>query len=201
MKIITLRHGQSLWNIEKRVQGSADIELSDEGVKQAQRAAEYLKGHNIDRVYSSPLLRAFNTAKIVNQHHGRELVADDALKEINFGDYEGQKIELIKDFLDGLRLIDATPPNGEATGDFFARVHGFMDDVIKKTNEHESLLIVSHFGVVRAIICYFLGLAPNGRFAFPVENTAIHMFERKKNEEQFSMVMANYTGHNKPTSL
>ena len=69
LKLILIRHGETLWNREKRVQGISDIELSERGIEQVQNLANSLKDEAIDAIVSSPLKRAYQTARIINQFH------------------------------------------------------------------------------------------------------------------------------------
>src|SRR5262249_48937896 len=90
--LILLRHGQSQWNLENRFTGWVDIDLSDKGKEEAQKAGEKLRDRQIDVVYTSALKRAINTAKIALESAGKgdmELIQDQALNERNYGDLQG----------------------------------------------------------------------------------------------------------------
>ena len=90
MKLIVIRHGETLWNKENRWQGRTDIELSEEGKEQAKKLAEELKSYKIDVIYSSPLKRALDTAKEIQKvHPNAEMIIDNDLIETSFGIFEG----------------------------------------------------------------------------------------------------------------
>lgn len=88
-----LRHGQTDWNLQARLQGSTDIPLNDTGREQARRAAALLDGRGLTRIVSSPLSRALETARIVGAALGLEPVIDDRLIERHFGLFEGMTID------------------------------------------------------------------------------------------------------------
>ena len=84
-----LRHGQTDWNVEARLQGSTDIPLNDTGRAQARAAAAFFKDRGLTRIVTSPLIRAHETARLVGEQLGLEPVIDARLIERNFGLFEG----------------------------------------------------------------------------------------------------------------
>lgn len=191
MKITTVRHGQTDWNLINRMQGSTDIELNKTGIEQAQNLAEKLKNQPVDIIFASSLNRAAKTAEIINQYHNKEIILTDNFKEINFGIFEGQLYDEIMEELEVFRRNGLQVPEGESEEDFFNRVYEKMDEIIK--SKHKNILVVCHFNTIRSIICYFLNLSPNRRFDYPVGNTAIHTFEL--HGDKFSMTVENDTSH------
>lgn len=87
--IAFIRHGETDWNIEKRAQGCKDIPLNGNGIKQANRLAERLRGQKWDVIYASPLSRAFETAEAIRSVTGLHITSDERLREISFGETEG----------------------------------------------------------------------------------------------------------------
>ena len=90
MKFYIIRHGQTNWNKEGRIQGKTDIELNEEGIKQAEEAKRILKDYPIDMIVSSTLKRARKTAEIINEAKNVPIMFDKALEERGFGDFEGK---------------------------------------------------------------------------------------------------------------
>ena len=88
-----LRHGQTDWNLEARLQGSTDIPLNDTGREQARHAGHILKGHGLTKIVASPLSRALETARIVGEAIGLQPEIDARLIERNFGLFEGMTID------------------------------------------------------------------------------------------------------------
>jgi len=187
MKIFTVRHGQTHWNIERRLQGSNDIPLDETGIAQAKSLGTRLAGEKVDIIYSSDLLRAAKTAEAINAHHNATIITTPMLREANFGIYEGRYIEEIAHEINWDH-----PDGGESTESKFKRIHGFLDEVVAAN--HENIIIVAHHGSIKAAICYFLGLPMSERRKFDVGNTAIHCFERTSNGK-FTMTLENDTSH------
>lgn len=95
-RILAVRHGQTLWNTQQRIQGHTDIGLDDEGLWQAERLAEALSNESIDAIYTSDLARACDTARAVARKTGVEAVTDVSLRERHFGAFEGQTFSEIE---------------------------------------------------------------------------------------------------------
>ena len=82
LRLYFVRHGETVWNTERRYQGMTDIELSEEGIKQAQCVAERFKNIKIDKIYASPLKRAMETAKKIADEKGLDIIAEKNFREI-----------------------------------------------------------------------------------------------------------------------
>ena len=89
MEIIITRHGQTEWNVLGKVQGLADIELNEKGIEQAKETSKILKNEKIDLIICSPLIRARQTAEIINQGRNIPIIYDEGIIERNFGEFEG----------------------------------------------------------------------------------------------------------------
>ncbi len=164
MEIIAIRHGQTDWNADSRIQGRTDISLNEIGRKQAQNVSESLPD-NIDVIISSPLKRARETAEIINARFGVNIFIDERLIERNFGDYEGRYIDDV-DMPSLRRWTDNAPtPNGETIREVFKRVSEFLD-YIKLNYYGQNVLLVAHSHVLRPINWYFNGLPQEGEETF-----------------------------------
>ena len=178
MRIFAVRHGQTDWNFEGRVQGRSDIPLNQEGRRQAHETAEKLAGLDADigSVVTSPLMRAQETAEIIAGCLGAETEINGGLVERDFGVYEGK---LIADVNIGAlrRWTDNAPtPDGETIRETASRVFRAMDEIIDKHKGH-NIAIVVHGHVMRSIIWYFEGLPTDGdEPAFPVGNCEVFEF-------------------------
>ena len=156
MRILVTRHGQTEWNVEKRIQGRTDIELNDKGIEQADHTKKNLENEKIDLIICSPLKRAKQTADIINKDRNIPIIYDERLLEICYGENEGR---LHNDFdYDGFWNIINTHEykDAENVNKFIKRVHDFLEDI--KKYEQENILIVTHNGVCRAINIYFNGI-------------------------------------------
>lgn len=155
--IYLVRHGQTDWNLEKKLQGHQDIPLNDNGREQAIRVSNAIKDYKIDKIYSSDLLRASETAKIINKKFNLDIILDNRLREINYGDLEGvPKLNLSKDTWD---IFNTNPLklNAEPIVNVYNRIKDFFDELDKNKN----ILIVAHGGALRVIMYYI-----NNRYTF-----------------------------------
>ena len=89
MEILLTRHGQTEWNFLKKVQGKADIKLNEKGIEQAQNVKDKLKNEKIDLILCSPLIRAVETANIINESRNIPILIEEKLSERDFGEFEG----------------------------------------------------------------------------------------------------------------
>lgn len=145
MNVIFVRHGLTAWNLAGKIQGSTDIPLAPEGVRQAQALAGQLHMDKIDKVYYSPLQRTMRMAQIMAAAHpGCQKIAEPRLAERSFGNYEGCRYT---DF-DYLRLWDYqqdwSGENVESIQALFRRVWSFLDEL---RGQQGTALLVSHGGV------------------------------------------------------
>jgi len=155
MQLILIRHGETLWNKEGRVQGTSDIELSDIGKKQAKLLALSLKDHTIEAIHVSPLKRALQTAKIINEFHSLDIQIHQNLMEMDQGDFEGFSFkELMADKKEFLKRWITDPaaikmPNGESLSELQNRAWNTMEEIISKS---QNALIVSQNFNIAAIL-------------------------------------------------
>lgn len=162
--LIVLRHGQSQWNLENRFTGWVDIDLSEQGIKEAQEAGEKLKGYKFDKAYTSALIRAQRTLDIILNIIGQTdipIEKDKALNERMYGDLQGlNKDELRQKF--GAeqvqiwrRSYDVAPPNGESLKDTAARVIPYWESkIVPDLKAGKNILISAHGNSLRALIMY-----------------------------------------------
>lgn len=159
MRLYITRHGQTDWNTENRIQGRTDIPLNALGVEQAEILRDELADMHFDRVYSSPLSRAFQTAQIIAAKHNLDIVRDERIVEGDFGKLEGEKpgsdlIDFDADWTEEM----TTPLKVESNASFFARVSDFIDELAEKY-ENDDILVVCHGSTYRQFYQYFKGRA------------------------------------------
>ncbi|MBW2600237.1 MAG: histidine phosphatase family protein [Deltaproteobacteria bacterium] len=156
MKLILVRHGQTLWNREKRVQGISDIELSNRGRAQADSLARSLRDEKIDTIISSPLKRAIQTAEAINHFHHLPIEHEEDLKELNMGDFEGMAFqEMMKNHGDLMKRWAENPtsvvmPGGESLSELQERAWSVVERVIVKSG---TTLLAAHNFTIMAILC------------------------------------------------
>ncbi len=157
-----IRHAQTVWNGEKRIQGQSDTPLSDKGVQQAVRLAERLGGVTFDAVYASDSGRAVHTARLV--FGDRPIALEPRLREMSYGTLEGKtRTELVGAERDAFLAYWHDPyevktPGGESWRDLDARVAAWLG-----TLPHQGrVAAVSHGGTIRSALFYVTG-APRAR--------------------------------------
>ncbi len=161
MSIYITRHGQTNWNIERRFQGRTDNKLNENGINQAHEVAEKLANEPLDLIICSPLIRAIQTAEIINKKRGIPILFDENLLERDYGELEGC---YLKDFdFKNIWNYDNSQicTSGESVKDLFKRVHDFLDK-LRKIYPNKNILLVAHGGISIAVNCYFNGIPEDG---------------------------------------
>ena len=179
MKIIAIRHGETDWNAEGRIQGASDIPLNKKGREQARKTADIIQSYKIDVIISSKLKRAVETAEIIaGKLNVSCVVSYEMLHERNFGDYEGMSYENVP--LQCLRSYhkNLVTPNGETIREAFIRVSDCLDNILK-IYSGKNILFVVHGHVLRVMQWYFNGIpeTEEDETIYRIENCAIYEFE------------------------
>ena len=152
-RVLAIRHGETAWNVDTRIQGQLDIPLNETGRWQAHRLALAMAEESIDALYSSDLLRALQTAQAVSSGCGLNIVTDAGLRERGFGEFEGLTFKEIEqrwpEQSERWRKRDPTfgPLGGEALADFYARS---ITTVTQLASAHpgQTIAVVAHGGVM-----------------------------------------------------
>ncbi|MDR8411680.1 histidine phosphatase family protein [Nonomuraea sp. 3-1Str] len=156
-RIVCLRHGQTLWNVEHRFQGHSDIPLDETGQAQAARAASLLASLRPSMIVSSDLRRANDTALALGRLVGLDVAVDKDFRERGGGQWEG----LTRDEIAARwpeEYIAWEAPDGEPVTEVAARVAAAMRRWAAKLDDHGLLVIASHGAALRLGICELLGL-------------------------------------------
>ena len=151
-----VRHGETEWNAQERVQGQTDIPLSDVGRGQAARTAERLAAVGFAAAYTSDLARAQETARIIvarMREPRPEVRLRPSLREISYGNLEGASWEEVRAHHD----LDLKPNGGESYRELLERLGGFARE-LEASHQDEDALVVSHGGALRALAVSLLGL-------------------------------------------
>lgn len=156
MELYIIRHGETDWNNEKRLQGRSNTELNAYGIELAQITGEALKDVKFDRIFSSPLKRAYQTAEIIRGERNINIETDERLLEISFGVYEGVPVkDLPKEFSAFFDAPDKFVParDGETYEELIKRAGSFINDiVVPASKELERMLIVAHGALNKALM-------------------------------------------------
>jgi broad specificity phosphatase PhoE len=147
MKLIIVRHGETIENKEGIIQGQTLGTLSDVGKKQAKRLGEALKDKKIDFIYSSDLERTKETLRsILKYHPDTPVIYDPALRERSFGEFEGRNFEEVNKELAPGNLITSKPSKGETLKDIRVRVEKFLKKIFESHQDSDVVLLCTHGG-------------------------------------------------------
>jgi len=178
-----LRHGETEWNAEGRVCGRTDVPLSGVGRRQARLLALRLQSMRVDALYSSPLSRALESARIIGDALGREPIVDRRLAELNYGVWEGSTFEEIERTTPDIYrawVADPAaeaPPEGESGVQLVERVTPFLADVAQR-HPRGIVVVVCHKTVCRLLACHILGVPLSEyRRRLVMDNAALNIFE------------------------
>jgi broad specificity phosphatase PhoE len=182
LKLILIRHGETYWNEQRRVQGGgSDVELNEVGLKQATKLALFLKNENVDAIVSSPLKRALVTAQTIASQYQLPVEVANGLKEINVGEFEGLSLPSLSITFSQLLMQwwqggAARLPGGESFVELQKRCWGAVEPLLAKY-ENGTVVIISHYFVTLAIIFKALDLPLEYLAKFRVDLGGVSILE------------------------
>lgn len=196
MNIYLIRHGR-----QSSTLCNVNVELAKEGIRQAELLGKRLSGYGIDALYSSHLIRAVQTAEIVNSYLGLEHQIRENIQEISFGELEGKSEEYINEHFNDFKIEqmelkeDIPYPGGENGRQVYARAIVTIDEIIKKGKKE--VAVITHGGVIRALLAGTLGLDMSQKllFALSLENTGITQLVYDEQRNRFYLQRFNDYGH------
>ncbi|QDZ43063.1 histidine phosphatase family protein [Corynebacterium sp. sy039] len=169
-RLLLLRHGQTQYNANKRMQGHLDTELAERGIAQAQLVSDFLASQPIKKIIASDLQRARVTAEIIDRNIGVGVEIDQRLRETNLGQWQGKTHEEVDAAYPGARARwrnDAswTPPGGESRLSVAQRARAVIDELVTDypqwDDEDTTVLVVAHGGTISALTSSLLELHPS----------------------------------------
>lgn len=206
MKLILIRHGETYWNHERRVQGGdSDIELNNTGLEQARKLAAFLENEPIAAILSSPLQRAIATAQVIASHHQVPVEVDQGLRELKVGELEGMSVSNLSTTFSQFLMQwwqEGGPmklPNGESLVELQQRAWKAVERLLERHktnpehNEKTTLIIVSHYFVTLAIILKALNLPLDCFTKFKVDLGGLSILEFRDYEAR--LVVFNDTSY------
>jgi len=181
-RFILVRHGRTAWNREERFRGRHDLLLDETGLRQAYAAAVHLLDRPITAVYSSPLKRTMETAKVIANQRGLPVQRHEGLLDIDFGRWQGlnaeearaQDPELFRTWLEEPHKVRF--PGGEALEDVRTRVTDAVEE-LAGAHPEETVVLVSHMVVCKVLMCAMLGLDNSHYWQVRQDVCAINAFE------------------------
>ncbi|MGI9953225.1 alpha-ribazole phosphatase [Moorellaceae bacterium AZ2] len=181
-RLYLIRHAQTEWNNSGRYQGNMDVALSPQGLRQAELVSRRLQEEKLDAIYASDLSRARETAAVIARPHGLEVIEARALRELDFGLWEGLTHEEIRAAFPGeLEEWLANPatkqvPGGESFAQLKERAYQFTREIIGK-HPGQTVAVVSHGGTLRTVISSLLGLGLEGIWRLRLDNASISIVD------------------------
>lgn len=200
MKIYLIRHGQTDWNIQGRIQGSHDIPLNETGRNQAELLAKGMDSRKVSRIFSSSLTRAMETAERISTRQKVEICSMPQLIEVEFGKWEGMTWDEIKEVYPKEYALwascpdEASPPGGETRDQVIRRCVWTIREIIKITGGREDVAIVSHGATIAYLISYMMRDHPEVE-SIIVENASITTVNYSPLTEDFLLLEMNDTSH------
>lgn len=199
MVLYCVRHGESTFNAQGRVQGHLDVALSDLGRRQGEAAGRALAGHPIEMIYSSPLKRALETAQIIARIVNAEIRIDPRLKEINIGVFQGRlRSEINQLYPDEIAQWnredpDYTVPGGESRRQLRQRGVAAFETIFEAGHQHA--VVVSHGRLLVTTLKALLGI-PSQEPPFSLENGSITTIAKENGKvELIAMNQAEHLRH------
>ena len=198
MRIYLVRHGETVWNVEKRLQGWKDSPLTENGLRNAERLAERLDGTRIDRIFSSDQKRALTTAQIIAKGRGIPVEVISELRELNFGSWEGMTISEIEDKYPLEYNTYKNDPDkyistdGESIGQLFDRAAKALKHI--QSCGEENVLVVTHGVTIRALMTIVSGQGMNGFARTPVF-LGTSLTELEFTEKGYNIIRTADAGH------
>ena len=179
-RFIVVRHGETRWNVEMRIPGQRDSDLTANGVEQAEAIAGRLATERVDAIVSSDLGRAMQTARRIGERLGLAVVPDARFRERAFGAGEGMTYTEVDDVYPGAfaRIREVDPdfviPGGESRRQFHERVRSAFDD-LARTHAGRTIALVTHGGVLATFFRHVHGIAIHLPRAIPITNAAYNV--------------------------
>ncbi|MDH4422256.1 MULTISPECIES: phosphoserine phosphatase 1 [Bacillus] len=161
--VYVTRHGETEWNVAKRMQGRQNSALTENGMLQAKQLGDRMKDLSIHAIYSSPSERTLHTAELIKGERDIPIIADEHFYEINMGIWEGQTIaDIEKQYPEEVNLFWNEPhlfqsTSGENFGSVYKRVIEGIQLLLEK-HKGESILIVSHAAAAKLLVGHFAGI-------------------------------------------
>jgi broad specificity phosphatase PhoE len=196
-----MRHGETDWNKRQVFRGRLDIQLNQTGKEQARAVAKALRGINMAAIYSSPLSRALETAKVISGYLNLEPQVDDGFVDFDYGDWQGMPHrEVEKHYPDLYKKWHEEPhkltmPGGESLADVRDRSTQALNKLLSK-HGNQTLAIISHRVVNKVLLCAVLSLGNAHFWCVKQDTCAINVFDYTK--DSFIIYKLNDTCHLKP---
>ncbi|MBI2083072.1 MAG: histidine phosphatase family protein [Deltaproteobacteria bacterium] len=176
LEILFIRHGETDWNKNRRIMGGRPVPLNREGIKQAEETAKSLDSIEIKAVYTSPLKRTIQTARILAKGRSVRVVEVPELVEIDYGDWVGKTFDEVSRY-PAFKLYHTNPakaqaPRGERMKDVWQRGVRWVE-MMRKEHRKGRIMAVSHADVIKVILTHYMNLDLNEMLRMRIDNAAV----------------------------
>lgn len=199
IRLFLIRHGQSEWNADGKIQGHIDVNLSPKGKAEARMIAQRLKDEPLTNAYTSDLSRASVTAKIIAEKHNNLFVTQTPLlREADLGKWQGHTSEELKELFPDefsrykLNPVENRPPDGERLEEVIERSLQFLE-MLNGENMSGNVLVVGHGGSIRGLICAAFGLSAEFFRRIRLDNAGLTIIDLE--DDRPVLVLLNDTCH------
>ena len=198
MEIFIVRHGESEGNRDNKFRGRMDFSLTERGQLQAKETGNYLKQYgNFDIIFTSPLIRAKQTADILSTFLNSEVVVEQSIHNIKLGEWEGKgKDEIRTKYPDKWQIWIKEPeklvlPNGESIGDVKKRSTRWLLSIVNK--DYKKIVVVTHRAVIKPLLAGILEVKPPYFWKFHIDTGSFSIVRYERNI--FTLALLNQTSH------
>ena len=199
IRLYLIRHGQTDWNLEGKIQGCHDISLNEMGRKQAELLAEGMKKRPITEIFSSRQKRALETAWAIGRSQGVKVTVIDGLEEVEFGEWEGMTWdEISREYPKEFEIwctepSKITPPGGESRPEIYKRIRRALKEIVERARGNAA--IVSHGAALAYMVSVMLEKDLGSHDEIIVKNVSISTVEYDREIGRYTMLEANDVSH------
>lgn len=194
LEILLIRHGQTDWNVERRIMGNQPIGLNTTGKTQIKQLASALKPLTFDFIYSSPLQRTQETSQIINEGRNLNIELHANLREIEYGDWIGktfQEIKALPEYVEYYRSPHLPVcRNGESLKGVQERGVEFIEALRKEIKKGRAVL-VSHADWIKCVLLHYLNISLSQIYQFRIDNASVSYLTLEENRER--VISINHT--------
>ena len=193
LRLYVTRHGETLWNTQKRLQGWKDSDLTEKGIKNALSLGNRLKDLEFQSIYASPSKRTLKTVNLIKGGREQLIIEDENLREINLGVWEGQTHDDLKEkYPEEFQAFWNTPhlyttSSGESFYQLRERVNNFLNRIISE-HENGNILIITHTVFIKALLSHCKDLSIERLWDPPfIHDTSLSIIEIKDGEIEIKL--------------
>ena len=191
IRVLFVRHGETDWNRSRRIMGRQEIGLNETGRFQSLALKQALKGFPVDALYTSPILRARETADILSEERPVRPVDDERLVEVDYGDWVGKTFAEVREtpgYVPYFKRLDSpVAPGGETLYQVRDRMLDFLRD-LKERHADQTVLVASHADTIKCLLMAVLEIPFANIWRFRIDNVSVSLFESDASEDRIICV-------------